>query len=486
MPKDDAHPGRGLPLTLRLLLVMAAGALVVSLVVAFLSVEQLREARNDARAERIERLGQDIARRAGPMLERSDDMRLAVLAATAAELGPCRVVLLDLEGRVRLDSELMLGGRKLALLTEQGAFHRRLSDTHEEYLAPVRSMSGRAGEVRLTYDTPIGSAADFPFALFGVAFAASLVLIGLACAFCQHLARRIREAALAVQRLARGERWGFRPSRAPELRALQEALASMGSVVEQGMIGTERALIDMACRLVDTIEHHSSVTPGHGVRTQRYAALLGRRLGLIDGDLRELELAARLHDLGKACVRASILDKTGALDREERASLREHPGHGGTFLEAQPTLRTVARYVRHHHEKYDGTGYPDGLRGERIPLASRVIAIADAYDQITSRSIYGEPLDWRQALDKLREDRGTHFDPWLLDLFEEEIRREPMPARPLRPLVISTEGVLPYKAAEELADGESADEDVAGDEDLALLGDDLEVVADETFREVEP
>jgi HD-GYP domain-containing protein (c-di-GMP phosphodiesterase class II) len=481
MANDDPHPGRGLPLTLRLLLVMAAGALVVSLVVAFLGVEQIRDARADARTQRIERLGEHVARRAGPMLEKNDEMRLAVLAATAAELGPCRVVLLDLEGRVRLDSELMLGGRKLALLTEQGAFHRRVSDTHSEYVAPVLAMSGRAGEVRLTYEVPAGTAADFPFALFGVAFCASLVLIALACAFCQHLARRIREAARAVQRLARGERWDFRPSRAPELNELQNALADMGSVVEQGMVGTENALIDMACRLVDIVEHHSSVTAGHGVRTQRYAAVLGRRLGLIDGDLRELELAARLHDLGKACVRPSILEKSGALDRDERASLREHPGHGTAFLEAQPTLRTVARYVRHHHEKHDGTGYPDGLRGERIPLASRIIAIADAYDQVTSRSIYGEPMGWSEALDKLREDRGTHFDPWLLDLFEEEIRAAPQPAAPMRSVVISTEGVLPYKAADEVVD--EIEHELA-DDTLAFLGDDLEVLADET-REAE-
>lgn len=482
MVSSEGQARRGMPLTFRLLLVLVAGALLLSAVVAFQGGELGHKERLAEQKASIERLAQQLAHRAGPVLEKGDEMRLAVLVAATADLGDCRVMLLDLEGRVLLDTTLVSGGKKLALLTREGVFHRRIDEQSCEVLAPVPGMRGRVGEVRLRYDVP-AVAASFSLPLFGVAFLACLSLIALACAFSHHFASRVRQAAHAARGLCRGDiAVELRPSRASELSELHEALQEVAGNLRQGMVGAERGLIEMAMQLVDTIEHHSTVTPGHGERTRRYARVLGERLGLIEGDLHDLELAAQLHDLGKACVRPSVLSKSGPLDRDERASLREHPSHGCTFLEGQPTLREVVRYIRHHHERYDGMGYPEGLRGDRIPLQSRIISIADAYDQVTSRCIYGEPMGWSEALDKLREDRGTHFDPWLLDLFEEEIRKAPQPARPMQSVVISTEGVLPYKAAEETEADEDVDVELGIAEDGSLVGH-FEVITDRRLDE---
>jgi HD-GYP domain-containing protein (c-di-GMP phosphodiesterase class II) len=225
------------------------------------------------------------------------------------------------------------------------------------------------------------------------------------------------------------------------------------------------------------LEQRGHVPPGHGERAARYAGILAARLNLLPEDRRELELAARLHDVGKAGVRTSALGQRGVLTDDERASMREHPVRGARFLASVPSLARVAEAIRHHHEKYDGSGHPDGLRGDRIPLGARILAIADAYDLATSISPDGEPVPWPEALDRLREDRGTHFDPWLLDLFEAEIRSNPVPSRPLRPVMISTAGVMPYQATDDALRAFGVDGDLG--ETATLLDEEIEVLLDD-------
>jgi HD-GYP domain-containing protein (c-di-GMP phosphodiesterase class II) len=306
------------------------------------------------------------------------------------------------------------------------------------------------GEVRLRRPWQLNAAAEFSWSLFGLVFLGSLSIVAVACLMCHHWLARVRELARNTRALAAGDVDVMRrlPA-AGELRELQEALADLGITLSQGLLRVQDGFIDMAVQMVDSLERRGVTPPGHGERTSRYVALLADRLGLLPEDLRELELAARLHDMGKMWVRPSILNKSAPLDSVERESLRNHPDRAARLLECLPSLNRVARTIRHHHEKYDGNGFPHGLRGDRIPLGSRILAIGDAYDQLTSCNIYGEPLGWPDALDKLREDRGVHFDPWLLDLFEEEIRKDPLPSRVDQPVMISTEGVVPYKMAEE-------------------------------------
>ncbi|MDX6698377.1 MAG: hypothetical protein QOE65_1774 [Solirubrobacteraceae bacterium] len=161
-------------------------------------------------------------------------------------------------------------------------------------------------------------------------------------------------------------------------------------------------------------EHLRSVT--------EYAVAVGRAMGLDTEDLDVLARAGELHDIGKMAIPDAILQKPGPLDGDERAFLSRHPAIGDRILGAAPALRPVARIVRASHERLDGSGYPDGLAGERIPLGSRIIAVCDAYDAMVSDRAYRSALTHEQALERLREEAGDRFDPDVVGAFAAVIR----------------------------------------------------------------
>jgi two-component system, cell cycle response regulator len=154
------------------------------------------------------------------------------------------------------------------------------------------------------------------------------------------------------------------------------------------------------------------------------AVQMGTMLGLRDGALPELSRAAQLHDIGKLAVPDEILSKPGPLDEREWAFVREHPLVGERILRASPALRDVASIVRSTHERWDGTGYPDGLAGEEIPLAARIIFACDAYDAMTSGRPYRAPLAPGEALAELERCAGSQFDPTVVRVLTALVRDE--------------------------------------------------------------
>jgi diguanylate cyclase (GGDEF)-like protein len=164
--------------------------------------------------------------------------------------------------------------------------------------------------------------------------------------------------------------------------------------------------------------------PELDVHVQEVADLaldLGRRAGFVEEDLANLVAAAELHDIGKAAIPDAILDKPSALDSEEQAFIERHTIIGERILASAPSLRPIAAIIRATHERYDGLGYPDGLSGEQIPLAARVIAICDAYQAMTSNRSYHQAMTEQQAREELRRCAGTRFDPRLTRLFLAEL-----------------------------------------------------------------
>lgn len=180
--------------------------------------------------------------------------------------------------------------------------------------------------------------------------------------------------------------------------------------------------------------------PELDTHVQEVAALargVGERLGLAAEELADLVAAAELHDIGKAAIPDAILDKPAALDREERAFIERHTIIGERIIASAPSLRPIAAIVRATHERYDGRGYPDGLSGEQIPLAARIIAICDAYQAMTSNRGYWDATTAQQACAELRRCAGTQFDPRITGVFLDfvdalnrasEPRRQSMPA----------------------------------------------------------
>ncbi|MGB2982296.1 MAG: HD domain-containing phosphohydrolase [Candidatus Bipolaricaulia bacterium] len=169
--------------------------------------------------------------------------------------------------------------------------------------------------------------------------------------------------------------------------------------------------------LARSVEEKDAATEGHCHRLERLAILTGERLGLSGQRLINLSYGAYLHDIGKVKVPSEILGKTDALTDEEWTEMRRHPTHGEDMLYEKEFLKAASLIVRAHHERYDGTGYPDGLRGEEIPIEARVISVVDAYDAITSERPYQPALARKRALEELRLGAGTHFDPRIVRAF---------------------------------------------------------------------
>jgi putative two-component system response regulator len=163
-----------------------------------------------------------------------------------------------------------------------------------------------------------------------------------------------------------------------------------------------------------SIEAKDAYTAGHCDRVDRYAELLARRIGGFDEKwIFNLKVASILHDIGKIGVRSAILCKPAALDEHEFCEMRSHPAIGGRIVRTLHGFN-LEPIVRHHHERFDGKGYPNGLKGDAIPLQSRLILIADTFDAITSDRPYRRAMSTECALDELMKHAGTQFDPQLV------------------------------------------------------------------------
>src|SRR5262245_33819967 len=177
--------------------------------------------------------------------------------------------------------------------------------------------------------------------------------------------------------------------------------------------------------LVRALEERHPYTAGHSLRVHRYALHLADALGVEGRVRKQLSLAAKVHDVGKVGVPEAILNKRGRLTAEEMALVREHPVIGERILCPIIRSQTIRAGIRGHHERLDGTGYPDGLRGGRIPLLARLIAIPDCFDALTSQRAYRAALPTEQALEVLRAGSGTQFDPEFVRVFIEMVGQWP-------------------------------------------------------------
>jgi HD-GYP domain-containing protein (c-di-GMP phosphodiesterase class II) len=175
--------------------------------------------------------------------------------------------------------------------------------------------------------------------------------------------------------------------------------------------------------LAAAVETKDSGTAGHAQRVAQLAADCALRLGVKGRNLERIGYAALLRDIGKANIPQVILNKTDPLTPDEWEMIQKHSELGEEMVAAVPFLADNARLVRHHHEYWDGTGYPDGLGGEDIPLGSRILAVASDLDAMMSQRPYHPvALSLDEALDQVRRDSGTKYDPAIVDVFEQVIR----------------------------------------------------------------
>ena len=176
--------------------------------------------------------------------------------------------------------------------------------------------------------------------------------------------------------------------------------------------------------LAHAIDAKSPWTSGHSERVTKYAVMLGKETGLPESELEKLELAGLLHDIGKIGTFDVVLDKPEKLNKEEFELVKKHPGKGVAILEPIKQLRDILPAINHHHEKLDGSGYPDGLKGDEIPLLAKILCITDSYDSMTADRPYRPAPGKEYAISELKRCAGTQFDPELAKAFMRILERE--------------------------------------------------------------
>jgi NitT/TauT family transport system ATP-binding protein len=195
-------------------------------------------------------------------------------------------------------------------------------------------------------------------------------------------------------------------------RELEEEL--LGGPAEGGSEGADLSRDPSIRALGMAVESKDSYQVGHHHCTAELAEAMTRELALSADEMDAVRMAALLHDIGMLAVPTSVLRKPGPLEPSEWALVKEHPIRGARMLEGVPHLERVVPIVRHHHEALDGSGYPDGLAGDAIPLGARILSVADAFVALTARRSYRPAFTRSEALEIMEQDRNKKFDPWML------------------------------------------------------------------------
>ena len=179
----------------------------------------------------------------------------------------------------------------------------------------------------------------------------------------------------------------------------------------------EQAYLESVQTLRYTVEAKDTYTRGHSDRVSEYSVLIGTKLGLPEEQLKILRIGGLFHDIGKIGIPDSILQKNAKLTDDEYSEIKNHPSIGAHILGAASIFKDIIPIVKHHHERYDGKGYPSGLAGENIPYLARITAVADTFDAMTSRRSYRDALDLQYVKDEFERCKGTQFDPQIAEVF---------------------------------------------------------------------
>ncbi len=252
------------------------------------------------------------------------------------------------------------------------------------------------------------------------------------------ITRPIKELSTGVEELKEGKR--SRPLRIyseDELGRLTASFNEMTALITeqryklgQYASALEESYVSTVKVLAAAIDARDPYTHGHSTRVSLLSLQLAREIGLSKEELEDLEIACLFHDVGKIRTPDSILRKNGSLDIHERNEMMRHTEYGADILSKAPSLRKYIPPVRHHHEWYNGAGYPDGLRGNEIPLFAAIISISDAFDAMTSNRTYRNALSETEALRELNNSSGKQFNPELMKYFmkimEEHNMSEPL------------------------------------------------------------
>jgi putative nucleotidyltransferase with HDIG domain len=208
-----------------------------------------------------------------------------------------------------------------------------------------------------------------------------------------------------------------RTSTIPEIRELITSFNRAAGAVEEGRDYLRRAYVGFISSLASALDARDRYTAGHSHRVSAMATATARFLGLPESEVESIRVGALLHDIGKIGVSDQILQKAGPLTTEEFDQIKQHPEIGKRILEPVRGFEEYLPIVELHHENWDGSGYPHGLRGEEVPVGARIVHVVDAYDAITTDRPYRPGMSHATAVGMLREFSGTQFDPAVVQAF---------------------------------------------------------------------
>lgn len=380
---------------------------------------------------RAESLGRTAASPAGYSLISDDLPGLDTIAFKIKETNPDieYIAITDADGKILAHSDV----RKMGEVFEPMEGH--LIRSYEDGTVILESAQGPAGLMEISspivfMDRTLGSivlginkshlaaAQRDARQTIVVIFAAILLLgVSLSILLSAFLTRPIRELSTGVAELKEGKaRRPLRVYSKDELGRLTQSFNDMTALIEaqRDKLGRyarelETAYVSTVRVLGAAIDARDTYTLGHSTRVAQLAVDLGRELGLSHAELEDLEVACLFHDVGKIKIPDSILLKQGRLEPWEQREMQRHPEYGAEILAKAPSLLKYIPAVRSHHEWYDGTGYPDGLKGDDIPFAASIISLADCYDAMTSDRPYRSAMSQAEARQKIAALAGTQF-----------------------------------------------------------------------------
>jgi putative nucleotidyltransferase with HDIG domain len=202
--------------------------------------------------------------------------------------------------------------------------------------------------------------------------------------------------------------------------AKQAGLAIENVKLYESIKKDQIAIIKALAATVDAKDHY---TLGHSQKVSEYSAIIAEEMGLSDTDIEIIKYAALLHDIGKIALPDDIIKKPSRLSGQEFEIVQKHPIIGAKIIKELESLAPMVPIVLHHHERFDGRGYPDGLKGDDIPIGARIVHVTDAYDTMVSARAYRDMLPPELAISELRKNAGTQFDPKIVDIFITSLRK---------------------------------------------------------------
>ncbi|HEY1239626.1 MAG TPA: HD domain-containing phosphohydrolase [Bryobacteraceae bacterium] len=307
----------------------------------------------------------------------------------------------------------------------------------EGYLTlPVESLSSDGFSLRTLQSLdaatrPLQRVLQNVFLIAGLATLLATVILTVLCS-----RSIVKPIAGVVARLRETERTGMLPefrtdggtTPIQEIRELTHAFNQAGRAIRDGRESLHGAYVEFVGSLANALDARDPYTAGHSRRVSDYSCAIASAIGLSGESVEDIRIGALLHDIGKIGIADSALQKPGKLSRDEWALIQQHPTIGRRILEGVGGFQPYLPTVELHHENWNGTGYPFGLRGEAVPLAARIVHVADAYDAMTSSRPYRRAMNREEALRILTENAGTQFDPAIVPVFAGVLASEDNPA----------------------------------------------------------